>query len=153
MQKVKAMFESLQQKLQTDPVVFQPAIMSFVSNFEKMSTKSAIVSSLFTYGKYSGASAITAKRLLLNARKCLQTSTKIGVQPTAVARRKTPLEGRRALITGRPTKHNMAEHAYSKRRLSGGTRGILPPKKKSVPHSLSHCVSEKILLGRTHSAK
>ena len=112
-ERIKNMSEILQTKIMTEPEMFSGPLNSFLSQFERMKTDSALISSLCTFGKYNGA-VPTADRV---RRKYLQTSSKIGVQPTAVARRKAPLGGRRALITGRPVKGvHLPEHGYAKLR-------------------------------------
>ena len=65
---------------------------------------------------------------------------KIGVQPTAVACRKTPLRGRRARITGRPTKSSRREH-------NEGQRAIHCPKGRH------HIVYPSVSLIVLHLAK
>ena len=74
------------------------------------------------------------------ARRGMQTSMKIGVQPTAVACRKTPLRGRRARITGRPTKSSRREH-------NEGQRAIHCPKGRH------HIVYPSVSLIVLHLAK
>jgi len=76
------------------------------------------------------------------------------VQPTAVARRKVFLGGRRLQQTGRPPKSMFREHSYSltKRRLELN-QAVLPARKKSMLHSISYCVQQNESLGRTHSKK
>ena len=102
---------------------------------KKMKTDSAVQSSLFSYGKTS----CVPTRIRATPRGFLQTTTKIGVQPTAVSRRKAALGGRRALGAGRPPKSSRKDHPYTKCRRA-----------KAVPHSLSHCVQENTSLGKTH---
>ncbi|CAH1107376.1 unnamed protein product [Psylliodes chrysocephalus] len=60
-----------------------------------VNTDSAMISALHTFGKYSGLPVI---------KKNCQGSRKIGVQPTAIARRKVPLGGRNVAVSGRPPK-------------------------------------------------
>nr|XP_054757554.1 uncharacterized protein LOC129263679 [Lytechinus pictus] len=149
--RIKNMSEILQTKVMTDPETFTGPLNSFLSQFEKMKTDSTLISSLCTFGKYNGAVSCSAQRI---RNKYLLTSKKIGVQPTAVARRKAALGGRRALITGRPVKGaNIPEHSYAKSRRRELKRGELPKRQKRAPHSLSQCVSDNVTIGRTHSVK
>ncbi|XP_062391790.1 uncharacterized protein LOC134079728 [Sardina pilchardus] len=135
----KNMCEGLLGKMKTDPN-FQTALQKMVTSYNKM-TDNQLISALSTFGK-SGTNT-AAKLLKKRARKCLQMSVAIGVQPTAVARRKAPLGGRRALITGRPTKRARKDHNYV--RVVGAN--ALP---KRSPHSFAQCVSECVTLGRQH---
>ena len=70
-------------------------------NSGKITTDARLISAMHTYGQYNGA-ATDARKLCKRAR--LQAAAQIGVQPTAVARRRVPLGGRRCLGAGRPTK-------------------------------------------------
>ncbi|KAJ8032144.1 hypothetical protein HOLleu_25583 [Holothuria leucospilota] len=146
-------FESLAASLRNDEgEELRNACKKFVSNYQKLTTRSHLISALQTFGKYSRAA--TSLRRTYKSGRALQTSSKIGVQPTAVARRKMPMGGRRRLTVGRPSKSSFtSEHGYSKRALSL-TRSSLPHGKRlAAPHSLSHCVSSNISLGKTHSSK
>ena len=153
-EKLKNMFDTLILKMNDDPDVYRLPIKGFVSRFEKISSDSALISALLTFAKYSTPSV--TRQIRNRAKKCLQTSTKIGVQPTAVARRKAPLGGRRAVITGRPPKSSrQTEHGYAKQKTNTNSvkRGVLPKRNLPAPHSISKCATENTSLGRTHSAK
>ncbi|XP_076155836.1 uncharacterized protein LOC143139123 isoform X2 [Alosa pseudoharengus] len=139
--RAKSMFEGLLVKVKTDSD-FQTAVKKMVCSYEKM-TDSQLISAMSTFGKSGKNTA--AKLLKKRARKCLQMSVAIGVQPSAVARRKAPLGGRRALITGRPPKSARRDHSYG--RVVGAN--ALP--KRPVPHSFAQCVSDCVTLGRKHS--
>ncbi|KAJ8333580.1 hypothetical protein SKAU_G00415880 [Synaphobranchus kaupii] len=67
----------------------------------------------------------TQSRGYKRPRGYLQTKAQIGDQPTAVARRKTPLGGRRALNTGRPLKAWKKDHGYGKVGPWGGPTNAL----------------------------
>ncbi|KAK0138070.1 hypothetical protein N1851_025733 [Merluccius polli] len=107
---LRSMFDDLVDKLEKDET-FQAPIESLVSSYEKIHTDSGLISALSTFGKMRSAAA---RNIKMQPRKGLQISTQIGVQPTAFARRKTPLGGRQALITGRPPKRAWREHNYGK---------------------------------------
>ena len=154
--KLHEMFTSLECNLETNPEVFKSPIESFTSSFFKIHNHSHLVSALHSFGKYSGV-AIAARKICRKAARHqrLQTSSQIKVQPTSVARRKMLLGGRRRLHMGRPSKAEYtAEHGYSKRKPAKTSLSQLPPRRKpSAPHHLSHCVSQNITLGKTHSSK
>ncbi|XP_022103577.1 uncharacterized protein LOC110986198 [Acanthaster planci] len=131
--KLRNMFDTLSQKMNDDPDMFRFPIKSFVSRFEKIASDSALISALLTFAKYSTFSA--ARQIKIRAKKRLPISSRVGMQPTTVTRRKTPLGGRRALITGRPPKSSrQTEHGYAKQRASTNSvkRGALPKLKLSA---------------------
>ncbi|CAM4304668.1 unnamed protein product [Leuciscus chuanchicus] len=142
--RLRSMFNDFVDKLQNDET-FQAPIQSLVSSYESILTDSGLISALSTFGKMRSAAA---SNIRMQPRKGLQMSTQIGVQPTAVARRKTPLGGRQALITGRPPKRARREHNYGK--VKEGS-GALP--RRLAPHSLAQCVSTCVSLGSQHSKK
>lgn len=109
--RLKSMFDGLMDKLERDET-FQAPIESFVSSYEKIHTDNGLISALSTFGKMRKPAA-AARNINMQTRKGLQMSTQIGVQPTAVAGRKTPLGGTRSLITGRPPKRARKEHNYT----------------------------------------
>lgn len=133
-ERLTEMFVVLKRKLREDPS-FRTPMTSFISSFEKIKTDSSLCSALSTFNK----GPVAKTRQHQRPKGYLQTRAQIGVQPTAVARRKSALGGRRALITGRPTKASMREHPYNK-----------TGKKKSAPHCLAHCVEAIMSLGGTH---
>lgn len=115
------------EKLENDPQTFTAPVRTWMETSSKMND-SSIISALHCFGKVPQVKA-----------KYLQSSKMIGVQPTSIARRKTPLGGRRALIPGRPPKCSRKEHQYSKEN-----------RKKSAPHSLAKCVEDNTCLGGHH---
>ncbi|XP_028439323.1 uncharacterized protein LOC114559089 [Perca flavescens] len=117
-------FGILKKKLQED-TTFQAPLQSFVDNFKKMKSDSAVQSALFSFGKTS----CVPTRVHATPRAVLQTNTEVGVC----------LGGRRALGADRPPKSSRRDHPYTK---GGGD--------KAEPHSLSHCVQENTSLGKTH---
>lgn len=117
-----------------DPMGLGPALEAFCKQADSISTSSAMQSALYCFGKYSGVG------------KRLAGLKKIGVQPTAVARRKTALGGRKRTYLGRTPRWAFSpEHGYVKGKSS---RHVLP-----APHSLSEVVHNNVALGRTHSLK
>lgn len=75
----------------------------------------------------------------------------IGVQPTAVARRKMAVGGRKRCYLGRPSHLSYAaEHAYSIQK-GNDRRHVLP--KRRAPDSLATAVGNVEVLGRTHCQK
>ncbi|XP_071962543.1 uncharacterized protein [Antedon mediterranea] len=126
----------LKEKEQQHPDIFRDAISCFFDSVNKIKTDAALVSALHTFGKYSGES--------LMKKRPRRLGKIIGVQPTAVARRKSSLGGRRSLGSGRPLKQ-----------IQVNSNPKLMPKKKirRAPHKLSTCVKTNISLGKTHSMK
>ncbi|XDV11898.1 hypothetical protein PO909_000693 [Leuciscus waleckii] len=120
--RLRSMFNDFVDKLQNDET-FQAPIQSLVSSYESILTDSGLISALSTFGKMRSAAA---SNIRMQPRKGLQMSTQIGVQPTAVARRKTPLGGRQALITGRPPKRARREHNYGKSPAQASNLGPSP---------------------------
>lgn len=141
---LRSMFNDLVDKLQKDET-FQAPIQSLVSSYESHLTDSGLISALSTFGKMRSAAA---SNIRMQPRKGLQMSSQIGVQPTAVARRKTPLGGRRVLITGRPPKRARREHNYEK--VKEGSGALL---RRLAPHSPAQCVSTCVSLGSQHDKK
>ena len=137
-------------KLQDDADTFITPLTKFVERFEQITTDSALVSALSTFGKYSGHSLLK-KSAHASRRAKLLTTKQIGVGPHAVSRRKAALGGRRALITGRPVKGTQNEHAYAKEK-SSIKRGVLPKSQRPAPHSLSQCVERNVTLGKKHTS-
>ncbi|KAJ8350363.1 hypothetical protein SKAU_G00254930 [Synaphobranchus kaupii] len=127
-------FESLKEKLRDDPSFTSP-VTSFISSFNKLQTDSSLMSALSTFGKCP----VAKSRFCQRQRGYLQTSSKIGVHPTVLARRKAGLGERRALIVGRPTESSMREHAYT-----------ITGRKRRTSHCLAHCVEANMSLGGTH---
>ena len=99
--RVKGMMEGLIENVQSGFDLYKAPMEKMLASYDRMTTDSQLISALATFGRQSAPAGSVAWRM---ARRGMQASMKIGVQPTAVARRKTPLGGRRALITGPPTK-------------------------------------------------
>ncbi|XP_071947221.1 uncharacterized protein [Antedon mediterranea] len=82
----------LKNKYKENPQVFHKPINSFITNFHKIKTDSELISALSSFGKQSSSRNWFGNR--------------IGVQPTAIARRK---EGHRFLRQGRPIYENIGK--------------------------------------------
>ena len=92
----QALCESWQADLMRAPELYGPALSTFISRYERMKTDNSRVSSLHQFG--TGSSAVPASSF--------KSSVTIGVQPTAVARRKVPVGGNAS--TGRSKKDGAA---------------------------------------------
>lgn len=138
------MFDGLMDKLKRDET-FRAPVESLVSSYEKICTDSDLISALSTFG---GMRSATARKIKRQPRNGLQVSTQTGVQPTAVARHKTPLGDRQELITGRPPKRARREHNYGNVKEGSG-----PLPRRPAPHSLAQCLSAGVSLGDQHSKK
>lgn len=97
-------------------------------------------STLETFGKYGGFAS--------RGKNNLSSSKQIGVQPTALDRRKVKCGGRLTNQTGGPPKQaRTPEHGYSKcKQLSA----LLPRKKarSAAPHYVTFCTEQNISLGK-----
>lgn len=141
---LKSSMAKIEQLYRTDPLTYGPAVQSFCHQTDTASA-SGLQSALHCFGKYTGAARS------LTGRTNIRSLKYIGVQPTAVARRKMAVGGRKRCHLGRPPRSSYAsEHAYSVQR-GCGRRHVLP--KCRAPHSLAAAVSKVEAIGRTHSAK
>lgn len=140
----QTLLNRIEHALSTNPAVFVPALKKMLDNTDEfVSTESALASAMHTFGKYSGVKAATrraAKQLLRRSHK-----TVIGVQPTAPARRKLLLSGRKKLNVGRPAgvkgpPRELSHHDYT-------SFGVLPKRKRKAPHNLDQCVYDNKFLG------
>ncbi|XP_056156746.1 uncharacterized protein LOC130130908 [Lampris incognitus] len=125
---IQQVCRSLTDKLKDDPQAFTAPIRTFLGTYNKMND-SSLMSALHCFGK------VPQVKL-----KNLQSSKMIGVQPTAIARRKVALGGRRTLIPGQPPKCSRKEHPYSKKQ----------QRRRSAPHSMLKCVEENTSLSDNH---
>ncbi|XP_072050227.1 uncharacterized protein [Amphiura filiformis] len=146
-------------KIDLYPDVFLPAVQAMVKQCDNILTDSHLASALHSFGKYSGAAAALRKRgakakKVAVKRLQLRGTTMIGVQPTAAARRQPHMgRGGSRLGSGRPCKaSHTTEHGYASQTMTASLLPI-PRRKRPAPHSLSHCVSKNISLGKTHSTK
>lgn len=138
-EELKNVFANLEARVVKDPATFEAPIKKFVELFNNVKSDSHLISALHTFGKYNG---------VLPMKKNVQGGKNIGVQPTALARRKSRLGGRNPIRSGRPTKAARREHPYAKQRNSLGAQ--LQNQKKKAPHSLSYCHQQNISLGKQH---
>lgn len=121
--------KSLTDKLKEDPQTFTAPICTFLGTYNKMNN-SSLTTALHCFGKAPQLKS-----------KTLQSSKTLGVQPTAIARRKAALGGRRAAIPGRPLKCSRKEqHPYSKKQQSSTTE----------PQTVSNCVEENTPVSGDH---
>jgi len=135
--------DTLAHKVQQEPTTYLAGCQAFVRNFDSIRTTSGLLSALHGFGKYSGAAtSMVAGR---KRRKAIAFANKrIGVQPTAIARRSMKCFGRRAAGAGRPSKLTRAsEHGYNKVRAQSGHAGI-PARKTAAPHNLQECVGQNV---------
>ena len=97
---IKGAAEDICHRLEKNPSLLASA-EKFVKMSGELTTDSALESALACFGRYTG---VGVTKCTISKGKVLQHGSKIGVQPTAIARRKSALGGRRCLITGRKTK-------------------------------------------------
>ena len=122
------------------------------SNKEKKihrQTEAALASSLHSFRRYSGLSSLGKRPRIVGTRS-------IGIQPTAIARRRMACGGKRSLQTGRPTTYAAKkEHGYTllKKKKSVSSGQHLPTHHQLAPHNLEECVSRNVTLGKTHCRK
>ena len=77
----------------------------------------------------------------LHSLRATKRSTTIAVQPTAVARRKMPLGGRKRIHPGRPA---------SAMQSAANLPQVAKRRRAPAPHSLSQCVESNRSLGKSH---
>ncbi|XP_030839653.1 uncharacterized protein LOC115923335 [Strongylocentrotus purpuratus] len=144
------MFKEMEEKLQQDPDTFAEPFKAMLKSYGRLKTKNNFVSAIRMFGRYSGINL--ARRKVKPKVAGMQVSgPSIGVQPTAIGRRRVKLGGRRRLTGGRPTKQEaVVEHGYAR----ASSSSQLPCKKRvAAPHSLSHAVTVCQSIGKTHNAK
>ena len=144
--KLTQFYSRLKTLYYSDPLTLGPAIES-CCNQALISSDSSIVSALHWFGKYKGATTT------LSSRRALIGLKTIGVQPTALARRKMTVGGRRRCYLGRPPRSSFpGEHSYAvKRPVPGGHCHVMP--KRRAPHSLQQVVDNVEPLGGSHHSK
>lgn len=150
------MFDDMKEKLSSNPELFHGPVKAMLTSYKKIRSDSSLVSALSMFGKYTGVNL--ARRKLTGKKGSAmplpsRSTGSIGVQPTAVSRRKQKLGGRKRLSSGRPTKQaRVVEHGYARGQEPQGS--TLPKRKRaSAPHCLSRVVNVGQSLGKTHSAK
>ena len=105
---------------------------------------------MHTFAKYSGLQPV--RKYSQNTRAGYRRrGVQIGVQPTAVRRRRQTLSGKRRQSSGRPsglvpnTMLKTLAHDYT-------TFGSLPARKRKAPHNLQQCVYSNVGLGGSKHA-
>lgn len=137
--------------LHKSPEIFIPAVKKCAENIsEFVSTESSLVSMLYTMGKYSGCEQKRTRQHLLSGRR--HGGVKIGVQPTAISRRKYCLSGKRKQSAGRPI-GNVRKPITFEEQSSGSFNAPRLKKRKASIHDLQSCVSSNVSLGLTRHAK
>lgn len=85
--------------LANQPNIFVPAVKKMLLNTDKFAaTETGLIADLHTFGKYRGLLPASQKK---NQPRRKHSSI-IGVQPTAIGRRKLCLNGKRKLSAGHP---------------------------------------------------
>lgn len=151
-QGLENLFSRIWKGVQEAPQIFVPACRRMVTNTQKFaSTETGLVSALYTFGKYTGLPKAKQHRSW-TAGSHKRRGVQIGVQPTAVGRRRLTLPGKRKVGAGRPQgivtarRSHMATHDYT-------TFGTLPSRKRKAPHNLQECVYRNTGLGQTKHAR
>lgn len=93
--------DEIEQLYRSNPATYGPAIKPFCHQTD-IASESGLQSALHCFGKYTGAAPV------LTGRSKVRGLKRIGVQPTAVARRKMPVSGRRHCHLGRPPRSSYA---------------------------------------------
>ena len=141
---LKSAFSKIEDMYMADPLTYGPALENFTHHVD-IASRSALQSALHCFGKYSGAATA------IGSRKRMVGLKAIGVQPTALARRKMAVGGRKRCYLGRPLRSSFsAEHGYSLPK-NVDKRHVMP--KPHAPHNLAAAVGNVQVLGGTHSAK
>lgn len=95
-------FNKIKDKAENNPDVLRAAD-KFINSFDNISTESKLISALSTFGKFTG----------FFEKKKIVSSKKIGVQSTAMVRKKISI-GRHCMQAGRPPKRSFVpEHGYN----------------------------------------
>ncbi|XP_064631784.1 uncharacterized protein LOC135489974 isoform X2 [Lineus longissimus] len=109
---LKGVFSDFEERYRANPEYFEKPLRTFVRQAESLTTNSALVSALVCFGKYSGAGTAMGKRKVKGMVSCKT----IGVQPTALARRKVMGGTKHRLGSGRPCKLDGKENVKPKKR-------------------------------------
>jgi len=145
----------IKQGLLESPETFTPALDQMMSNIDKFaSTETGLLSAMHTVGKYSGLEPVVHQRRLNSSTAGFRRhGIQIGVQPTAVGRRRHTLTGKRKLTAGRPCGTVLARQSIALQTHDCTTFGTMPSHKRKAPHNLQRCVYSNIGLGGTKHAK
>ena len=119
----KKNMKNIMMRATNDKTVLDGLITFNVALKKRVYTNAALASAFHTFGKYHGK----------------HSSSRILVQPTAIARRKSRYRGRQLLTSSRPPKSSFVpEHAYCKKKKS---RALVQHRQ----HRLAECVRRDIL--------
>lgn len=121
---------------------FEKPLWTFVKQAKSLKTNSALESALQCFGKYSEVATTLGKRK--KGKQSLSSCKSLGVQPTALARRKVA-------PSGQPTKQSKEQSEKSGFKMVPFSSKVLPRQK--ALHSISACVKRNEALGKTYSAK
>ena len=150
LRKFDAFHVKVREMVRYNPAEMRPALTRYLQQGEQLTTMAGMSSALHCFGRYSGLA--TAGR----TRTHIAGTKRIGVQPTAIARRRMCCGGKNSLQSGRPTKRALThEHGYSRLKKSKSQASVqqLPSRRLPAPHNMSECVTRNVSLGKTHSTK
>ncbi|XP_050498792.1 uncharacterized protein LOC126879645 [Diabrotica virgifera virgifera] len=148
---LETLFDRIKNGAKSNPTIFVPAIQKMLFNATSFAnTETGLVSALYTFGSYSGVEQKN-KRTLKSTKSRRSHRIKIGVQPTAIGRRKYCLPGKRKVSAGRPAGSRLTIEALQPHNYT--TFGHLPSRKRKAPHNLESCVYDNKSLGMTKQAK
>ena len=112
-----------------------------------------LLTAMHTFAKYCGFQPVHHSSTLNRSATYRRRGIRIGVQPTAIGRRRQTLSGKRKLSAGRPpdgvsvrSSKQLVAHDYT-------TFGTLPARKRKAPHILQQCVYANVGLGCNKLAK
>lgn len=141
-EKFHAIVSRIMTGLEKAPEIYAPAFNKMIENSDKFtSTEVGLITAMHTFGTHNGALAKNhAKKLIKRSH-----AMRIGVQPTAIGRRKKCLTGKKKLSVGCERGQvkavpQMKCHDYT-------TFGSLPKRKRKAPHNLTDCVYSNKGLG------
>ena len=154
MARLDGLLARIKQGLAESPDSFVPACRRMLDNADKFaSTDTGLLTAMHTFAKYSGLQPAKCRSVLSRFATGKRRGIQIGVQPTAVGRRRQTLSGKRRLSAGRPAglvsaraSRQLAAHDYT-------SLGTLPTRKRKAPHSLQQCVYANVGLGGKKQAK
>lgn len=152
-----SLLDGIKDRVRNNPETFAEPAKAMIRAYCKLGKDQNLSSALRMFGRYCGINLarrkVKRKKQIGSILPNKMSGPSIGVQPTAIARRKLKLGGRKKIGSGRPTKQSsVKEHGYVREDTSSGSR--LPKRVRfAAPHSLSHAVMMSKSLGKTHSAK
>ncbi|XP_041461342.1 uncharacterized protein LOC121412628 [Lytechinus variegatus] len=139
-------FLALQQSYIGDKEFLGGPVQKFTKKLLELNsgTNTGLASALHCFGRYSGVAGALGKK-----KKSLVSMKKIGVQPTALARRKMVAGGRHRIGAGRPSK----DCCLSRKEAVPFSSQRVPTCRRKAQHNISECVRNNQSLGKTHSSK